>query len=448
MRSLVLFILCFQINNLAAQDSVQVLNLDDCIRIGIESSTHALLSKDSVRITGAQLLGAYGQFLPNLNFNGLYNYNTGKNLLTITQPELVQSKSNLLNYELSSTVNIFNGLYDYSTLRAAKLTKSASQYNFQRAVQQIKFDLTQSYLQVVLDRRISAFAKDNLKVSDIREEQLKALADVGRKTMSDYYQQVAQTSSDSLYLIQTEDKLKNDIISLFQKLRITETEKYALAEMQPDSTPLGPEYQNVQDLIGQALKQRPDIRSSELYEQVADWNIKQYRSTYMPKLNFDYGLVSNGGYLDQLYVNNVNALGPQEAVGKALFGQVYGSLGLNLTWQIFDRFATRTNIDIAKIYRQNTEILHDDLVVEISSELKQAYNDYISALQQMQTTDRGLFAARQAFEVVQGRYNVGQATFVELSNAQIVYLQTEVSKAQASVGVALQKKIIDYYLGK
>ena len=131
-----------------------------------------------------------------------------------------------------------------------------------------------------------------------------------------------------------------------------------------------------------------------------------------------------------------------------MFGQLYGEVGLNLSWYIFDRLYTKTNVDIAKIYRQNAEIIHDDLTVQISADIKEAYNDYLAAVQQIETARRGLFAATQAFEVVQGKYDVGQATFVEVSNAQIVLLQAQVSKAQADINLALQKKIIDYYIGK
>ena len=159
-------------------------------------------------------------------------------------------------------------------------------------------------------------------------------------------------------------------------------------------------------------------------------------------------MISNGGYLNSLYLNGSDAMVPQEQAGKALFGQVYGEIALNLSWNIFDRLYTKTNVSIARIYQQNASIIRDDLAVQISSEIKQAYNDYLAALQQIETSRHGLFAAQQAFDVVQGKYDVGQSTFVELSNAQVVLLQAKVSKAQADVGLMLQKRIIDYYIGK
>jgi outer membrane protein len=431
-----------------AQDTTQVLLLEDCIRIGLDQSTQILLSKDSLQITGAALMGTYGNFLPNLALNGNYAYTGGKNLLTITEPTLVNSTGSAMNYQLTSTINIFNGLYDYSALKAATLSKSASQFNLQRSEQAIAFDITQSFLQVILDRQVVKFGTENLDASTKREAQLQELTNVGRNAVSDLYQQEAETSSDKLFLIQAEQKLKNDIILLLRKIKISATEKYSIGDIPADTLPLGPEYQNVQDLIAKAMQQRPDVKSSDLSLKITDWQIKEFKSGYLPKLNLEGGMVSNGGYLNSLQINNVDALGAQEPVGKALFGQVYGEIALNLSWNIFDRLYTKTNVAIARIYQHNASIIRDDLTVQISSDIKQAYNDYLAALQQIETSKRGLFAAQQAFEVLKGKYDVGQATFVELSNAQVVLLQAEVSKAQADISLMLQKKIIDYYIGK
>jgi outer membrane protein len=430
------------------QDSTQVLSLEDCIKIGLDQSTQILLSKDSLQITGAALLGSYGNFLPNLALNGNYGYSSGKNLLTVTAPTLVNSSGSTMNYQLTSTLNLFNGLSDYSALKAATLSKSASQYNLQRSEQAIAFDITQSFLQVILDRQVVKFGKENLAASTKREEQLQELTAVGRNAMSDLYQQQAETSSDKLFLIQAEQKLKNDIILLLRKIKISATEKYSIAEMTADTLPLGAEYQNVQDLIGKAMQQRPDVKSSDLSMKIADWQIKEFKSGYFPKLNLEGGMVSNGGYLNSLQINGADALGPQEPVGKAYFGQVYGEIALSLSWNIFDRLYTKTNVAIARIYQHHASVIRDDLAVQISADIKQAYNDYLAAQQQIETSKRGLFAARQAFDVIEGKYNVGTATFIELSNAQVVLLQAEVSKAQADISLMLQKKIIDYYIGK
>jgi outer membrane protein len=353
-----------------------------------------------------------------------------------------------MNYQLTSTVNIFNGFSNQASLKAALLSKSVAQLNLDRAKQQIAFDITQTYLQIVLDRRIVEYAKNNLDASTKREAQLQALTAVGRKSVADLYQQQAETSSDKLFMIQADDKLKNDIILLLRKLKISQTDKYKIGEMIPDSLPLGPEYQNVQNLVDKAMQQRPDLKSSALNIEITQCEIKNYESGYLPKLSLEGGVVSNGGYFNRLYVNGTDELGLQEPFGKALFGQIYGEGILNLSWHIFDRFYNKASVEIAQMNQHNAEIENEDMMVQVSADVKQAYNDYFASLEQIETANHGIIAAGQAFEVIQGEYDVGKATFVDLSNAQVVLLQAQVNKAQADVNLALRKKIIDYYIGK
>jgi outer membrane protein len=442
-----ILLLCLAGNRLYAQDSVKVLLLDDCIKLGLEQSAQVLRSQDSVEITGAELMGAYGQFLPDLNFGANYSYLSGNNLLTTGAPTLVDSKESQMNYQLTSTINIFNGFSNQASLQAATLSKSASQYNLDRVKQQIAFDITQTFLQIILDRKIVEYGKQNLDASTKREAELQEQTNVGRRAIADLYQQQAETSSDNLFLIQSDNKLRNDIILLLRKLKISQTDKYNIGTIVVDTLPFGAGYQNVQDLLDKAIQQRPDLKSSTANISIAQYEVKNFESGYYPKVSLEGGLVSNGGYFNYLYINGSDELGPQEPFGKALFGQIYGEALLNVSWHIFDRFYNKTNVAIAKINEQNAQIANDDLTVQVSSEIKQAYNDYLAALEQIETAKRGIIAATQAYQVVNGEYNVGKATFVELSNAQTVLLQSQVNKAQADVNLSLQKKIINFYLG-
>jgi outer membrane protein len=431
-----------------AIDTTTYLTMQDCIRLGLQSATDVLKSQNAVKITGVQLFAAYGQFLPDLTFGAAYTYNGGNTLYTTTIPTLVNSRQNILEYQLLSTVNLFNGFNDYSALKAATLSKTAYQFNLERVRQSIVYDVEQTYLQIILDKRIVEYAKENLKASSDRQEQLKELTDVGRKALSDYYQQLAETSSDKLFLIQSQEKEKNDKILLLRKIRISKPDQFSLSEALSDTLPYGPDYQNVDDLINRAMNQRPDLKSAETNIKMYDWDIRQAKSGYYPKLNADFGLVSNGSYLNESYINGISQpLITQEPLGQALFGQVYGTVGLALSWRIFDKFYTKTNVDLNRLYRSNAEIDRDDLTYQITSDIRTAFNDYVSALQQIETSTSGLQAAQQSFEVIQEKYNVGSSNFIDLSNAQAVLLQAKVDRAQALVKLSLQKKVIDYYLG-
>ena len=137
----------------------------------------------------------------------------------------------------------------------------------------------------------------------------------------------------------------------------------------------------------------------------------------------------------------------QEVIPTQLYKNTNGILGLNATWNIFDRYYTKSNVATAKISADNAKIDLQDAKISIVADVKQAYNDYVNAVQQMETVDKGLFAAQKAFEAVNGLYKEGATDFITESNAQFVLLQAAENKIQASVNMMPQKKIIDFYIG-
>src|SRR6202000_3126396 len=122
----------------------------------------------------------------------------------------------------------------------------------------------QTYLQLILDRKIALLDSDNLVTSEKREDQLTMLTQVGRKAKTDLYQQQAQTSSDKLLFINAQNKLRTDKITLLQKLRIDSTDGYDFADIQIEDNAATDKYGNRDVLVQKALQDRVDLRSAEL----------------------------------------------------------------------------------------------------------------------------------------------------------------------------------------
>ncbi len=431
-----------------AQNATHLLTLPDCVNIAVQRSTAVLKGNNNVANAGVQVLAAYGQYLPNLVAAGGYNYDRGNNFYSSSGPTIVNENRSQFNYQVTSSINIFTGYYNYSAWKAAKLNQDISSLTLEYAKQQIELDITQSYLQVILDKKIIALDSNNLTTSQKREDQLTMLTEVGRKAKTDLYQQQAQTSSNKLLLINAISKMQNDKIILFQKLRIDSTDNYDIADMPIDDNPDAGRYGNREVLVQEAIQNRPDLRSATLNTQLADWNIKKYRSGYLPQVSLSAGLYNNGAYFNTLNVNGENMEpGTQQNIPTQLYKYTYGLVGINAVWNIFDKYYTKTNVASAKITADNARIDLQDTRTTISANVRQAHNDYINAVQQMETVGVGLNAAQKAFEAVSGLYKEGATDFITESNAQLVLLTAAQNKIQASVNMMLQKKALDFYVG-
>jgi outer membrane protein len=432
---------------LKAQE-VKQLTLDEAIKTAQTNSTTIIKGKNAVEITGAQVLNAYGQFLPDVNVGAAYTYTGGDNLLTVTNPTLVTSQRNNITYQLVSSINIYNGFANRASLKAALLNKEIAELSLERAQQQIALDVTQSYLQVLLDKQIVDFAKQNVQASVNRENQLTELVKVGRRASSDLFQQQSQTSLDQQFLTNAENKLLNDKILLLTKLRVNASENYELADVAIDESPLGATYADEAALIEKATSQRYDLKASQRVSDAMLLYVQRSRSGYLPRVSLVGGAYGIGAHFNKLYINGTNSLpAEQRSWGTQLTDQVYGVMALNVGWTIFDKNTTRSNVAIARINAANAKVDYENVNLQIVSEVKQASGNYRAALQQTITSQKGLDAAQQAYETLNGRYAVGSANFIELSNAQNNLLLARQNRAQASISLFLQKKVIDYYLG-
>ena len=66
--------------------------------------------------------------------------------------------------------------------------------------------------------------------------------------------------------------------------------------------------------------------------------------------------------------------------------------------------------------------------------MRQSFGDYQTALDQLKSSKKGLEAAQKAYEVMNGRYGVGAASFLDLVTTQTVLVQAESTRAHLRWG--------------
>ena len=425
------------------------LTLDQSIAEAIRNSTAVLKSQNSDALNGEAVLRSYGAFLPNLGLNANYGYQTGRQLFVVAGAELADGKAVLGNYTVSTALNIFNGLADISSLKAAEDRKSASELTLNWAKQQVALDITQSFLQVTLDQKIVDIARNNLSFSQGRLELLTAQAEVGAVTTADLFRQQAQVASDQLYLINSETKLHDDQLIVIQKLRLNPQANYIL-----DQPPLAPKpdpdvKRDEDSLIAEAIASREDYQAEESILKATGHDITTAASTYLPRIDFSFSRFANGEYLHTYNVDGFDTLpSSQEPLTGQLANQVQWTSQLTFTWAIFDRFVTRYNVEQARVTEDNTRIDRDNLRIQVGAEVRQIVTDYLASERSVAAAEVGLVASKKAYEVIQGRYKVGQQSFIDVLAAQATLVQAGVAEAQALINLKLQERLVQYYLGK
>lgn len=425
------------------------LNLDQSIAEAIQNSTPVLKSENSDQLSGEALLQGYVQFLPNLAMTGGYGYTTGPALVASTLPTVVDERYVSSQYAISTTLNIFNGFSDWANLKGSIERKHAAELSLSWAKQQVAIDITQSYLQVTLDQEIVDIAKKNLEASRARLKLLQGQADVGAVTVADLYRQEAQTASDEQYLVNSQAKQVDDQLVVIQKLRRDPAANYLFDSPSLTPEPLAEQGKDEDSLISEAFAARQDFQSEENTLKATDWDITRQRSGYYPRLDLSLSREAAGDYFHSIVFDGADHVPPaQPGLGSQLGNQVQWTIGLALTWNIFDRFVTRLNVEQAQITEANTKIDRDNLKIQIAAEIRQVVNDYNQSVKNFQSAQVGLSAAKKAYDVIDGRYKVGASSFIDLLAAQAAFIQASSTEAQALINLKLEERLMQYYLGK
>lgn len=429
---------------------IRQISLNEAVSIAVEQSIEMQIATNNLERSDAAVRGAMGQFLPNLNASMGANRTTGRqfNQATISFDEFTQ---NSISGNLGTSVPLFTGWQNISNLRQARTDREAALTSFERQREDVIFSTASAFLQVILNQELLDIAQDNLETAQKQLEQVQAQVEVGMRPIVDQFNQEAEVANTELIVIQRQSQVNTSKVQLIRILQLDALQDYEFTVPAINTEGIIPQEFSLSELIEAALSNRKDIRAAELQIQSAELALRGARSGYMPTLSFSASISSSYG--DQYRLRSVDASGNlvSETVGfgDQFFDQrINRGLGFNLSIPIFDRFQTRTNVVNRQIDLKNTRLALIDRQSLVFQEVRQAYEDYRSLAQELETTAIALRAAEKAFETQQERYNVGSSTLIELTQANNAFFQASSRRVQTIYQFVFQEKLLDYFLGR
>ena len=178
---------CAPMRALQAQsrpDTVHI-SLAAAIATALDRAIAIQLADIDRRVGGVGVIEAYSRFLPSLTAGAGLGYQAGSTLLSSTATVATDARIGVGAWQLSASLNLFNGWRDQASVRAALSGRDASELSYVRARQLVAFDVTQAFEQVVLDQQLVSVAQAALVISQAREDQLTEQVRVGNRAPPD-----------------------------------------------------------------------------------------------------------------------------------------------------------------------------------------------------------------------------------------------------------------------
>jgi outer membrane protein TolC len=170
------------------------------------------------------------------------------------------------------------------------------------------------------------------------------------------------------------------------------------------------EFENVKSLeeIKQKIEQsNQSVLSAKRNVQVQTQLLKESQSLVLPRL----GLTSAYNF-----TRNENA------AGFSLLNQNLGyNFGVNLTWNIFNGFNTRNQIQVGKFLVQNSQLEVDKMKFTFYNAAYSAYQKMLNDQEILTLEEENIKLAQEALNISLARLKIGLGNYLEIKESQSTY---------------------------
>ena len=311
----------------------------------------------------------------------------------------------------------------------SNLQAQASRQDYQATRYDVVLAVGQAYYEVLLAKQLVLVAQQTVSARQAVVDQVSELTK--NKLKSDVDLSFAQVSlaDANLMLLRARDRLRSAYAQLAQTLGTQQDVEYRLQEepMPPDPPA------DAEPLIAQAFENRPELASLRFQTQAAQKFVDAERDLKRPNVT----LSAVGGALP--YINPGNA--------NAGIDKTYEAAAVNVQIPIFNGFLFSARRQAAEYQLQVQEHRTRDLQDRLARDVRTAYEQVKTAFEAITATQQLLTQANLAMSLAQGRYDLGLASIVELTQAQLGQTSAQVENLNAKYEYQASYAALQHTLG-
>ncbi len=429
----------FSVGLIAAQEKKWT--LEECVAYAVDNNlTIAQYELDLERIK-IEHSDAVGNMLPDLNVQMRTSGNTGL-VLDPTTNNLLSATIFSASSDLTSFVNLFDGMRNINTLRRAKLNAIANQYRLDDLVDDIRLNVANAYLDILSNKESLKVFKAQYAISEQDLKRTNELVESGVVARGDLLEIEATAANQEQQIVNTENLVLISRINLAQLLQITDYENFDITDEEFDIPPSDILSNSPRAIFEKAMTFRNDIKFSELGVELASKDLDIARGAVYPTFGafFNY----NTRYSDQTR----NALtGEKIGFKDQLWINDGISYGAQLNIPVFNGFSVRNNIKRSLIDVEKAQLTLEQAKLDLETLINQAYVDVKSFSKAYEAAEKTLEARRLAYDYSKIRYDQGLMNAFDYSQAQARVDNAEAELIRTKYDYIFRLKILEFYFG-
>jgi outer membrane protein TolC len=424
----------------AAQQG-NVLTIDEAVRIALENHSSVKSAQYQIEAQDAVLHQQMSAYYPTISLNNTYQTsNVGG-----SSPRASQGFDTI-----SSAANMSMTLYNFGkregSVQSAKDTLDATRYAYNTTSNNIVLAVKQAYYGVVQANALLRVSEETVKDRQETLRQTQGFYEFGTKPKSDLTQAQA-----NLYIAQANLILaRNAVGTAWSTLRNAMGVDDYLQQPLDEALTVTPFPMSLDEAKEAAFSTRPELRQFESLLKAQDQLIAVARRNHLPELvfnaNWRHSNVSNGTTSDSSCAQTLFATDSQGkttsfCAQRETITHSIDTFPLKPAWEvqlslnipIFNGFQTTYQVQQAlSTYRsiKEQERLQRQ---QVALQVEQNYLNVAATQEAVKANEAAVKAAKENLDLHEGRYQVGYAPIVEVTDAQTTYIVAQTSYVNALV---------------
>ncbi|MBT8244016.1 MAG: TolC family protein [Winogradskyella sp.] len=408
--------------------SQEVIKPSDAIALALEHNYGIQIAKNNVEVAANNKNILNSGYLPTLagNAGGSIDRQDAEGQLANGDVRVAEgAETRRYNASISLNYTLFDGLGRYYDYKRLKQEYNLTELQARETIENTTIQLLTIYYNIAQESENFKSLKETLKISKDRLTRSEYQFDYGQNTKLDVLNAEVDINNDSISIINARQNLINfkrdlNLVTGNKITNLFEVDTTIIFLMQLDK----------EELRNKVFENNVTLIQNEKNIAINEFTLKANKSGYLPTI----GLTGSYGWNES--TNN----SPLAFVLQNTSTNV--SVGINLTWNLFDGGTTITRVKNARINLENQKLQKEQLRQEVERNFNNTWDDYQNKLRIYEVQEDNIKTAKNNFERTEEKFKLGQVTSIEFRQAQLNLLNAELSRNQAKYQAKLAEVLV------
>ena len=397
------------------------MNLENCIKIALGNNPEILSAFQDILANDSKIKQIWSNYFPVISWQTGWSH--------IKQLQLSDAFNFNLEYEyyILGQISLQQMLYDFGITQnqatIARLGYESSKKTFAGVVNDVICKTKNAYYELLYSYEAEKVAQMNVDNYQAFYNQAKALYSIGFNPKIDVTIAQVNLSKAKMNLISAKNLINTSTAKLNNVMGIPYVEKYNV-KGELKYTPLDMTFEQT---VEKAVDSRPELKRAQIEVEKARQKVKLAKKAFFPELEFD---------------------GQYQEGGKSWLSNNGWSIGLYLNFPLINGSLIYNQIKEAK-YLYDKELANAQKIQNnIYLEIQTAYLKLHEKENQLPVAQLQVKQALENYELSKGRYKVGEASPIEMREAQNTLAESKLQYFKSLYEYNIAKSDLEKAIGQ